>query len=94
MSPFEAVEAALNKVFEKAKEKDISPPKHLLVFRGGISIGEVDILRTNEVIYLFSDFCSQMHVNVARKNTAKSYFQTIVVKYLMYHFEFCRGQLK
>jgi len=52
IAPFEAVEAALNKVFEKAKEKDISPPKHILVFRGGISIGEVDILRTNELVAL------------------------------------------
>lgn len=49
IAPKDAMREVMKEVFRKAKEKGLQVPKTILVFRGGVSMGEIDLLRTNEV---------------------------------------------
>ena len=49
IAPKDAMREAMKEVFKKCWEKGLKPPTNILIFRGGVAAGEIDILRTNEL---------------------------------------------
>jgi len=49
IAPKEAMREAMKEIFKKCWDKGLKPPTNILIFRGGVAAGEIDILRTNEL---------------------------------------------
>jgi len=57
--PFQILKYAMEDLFAKIDAKNLTKPKYLLIFRSGVSISQMELLRTNEITAMIQSVYSK-----------------------------------